>query len=329
MGQGNLTLVLLAVLLISAGGLYLIGKWIFRNSASSKETERVSRFVTSAATNRQAETGKKSNRFINSFVSSLRQWIEKSLSSISSEKLQQKLSSAYWPITDTEFILSRIAAVVFGFIFGWLFSGNFLGGIFLAAIGLMVPPMMLDRAITSRQRKFSNQLLDVLVLIKGAVHAGYGLMQSLDLAVKEIPAPASEEFGRVIREVRFGISLEGALNNLSKRMENDDLQIVVTAIIINTQVGGNLSTVLEATINTIRDRMQLLGEIHSLTSYSRFVGNMLSLLPLVTGVALFFISRDYYEPVKTSLIAQIGLGMAFIMMLLGNVWLRSIVKIKV
>jgi tight adherence protein B len=147
--------------------------------------------------------------------------------------------------------------------------------------------------------------------------------------VKEIPAPASEEFARVIREVRFGISLEGALDNLSNRMENDDLQIVVTAIIINTQVGGNLSNVLESSIDTIRNRMQLLGEIRSLTSYSRFVGNMLSLLPLITGVALFFISRDYFEPVKTSLISQILLGMAFLMVLIGNFWLRRIVKVKV
>jgi tight adherence protein B len=75
--------------------------------------------------------------------------------------------------------------------------------------------------------------------------------------------------------------------------------------------------------------MQLLGEIRSLTSYSRFVGNMLSLLPLITGVALFFISRDYFEPVKTSLISQILLGMAFLMVLIGNFWLRRIVKVKV
>ncbi|HBO33575.1 MAG TPA: hypothetical protein DD636_02350 [Anaerolineaceae bacterium] len=329
MGQSNLTLVLLAVLLISAWGLYMIGKWIYSHSALSKGTDRITRFVTPTATHRQAETDQKADGFINRLVISSREWINNSLSSISSEKLRQKLSSAYWPITDIEFILLRIVAVIFGLFFGWLIFSNLLGGIFLATIMLMVPPMMVDRAIVSRQRKFSNQLLDVLVLIKGAVQAGYGLMQALDLAVKEIPAPASEEFARVIREVRFGISLEGALDNLSNRMENDDLQIVVTAIIINTQVGGNLSNVLESSIDTIRNRMQLLGEIRSLTSYSRFVGNMLSLLPLITGVALFFISRDYFEPVKTSLISQILLGMAFLMVLIGNFWLRRIVKVKV
>jgi tight adherence protein B len=328
MDQGLLTLVLLAVLLLSAGGLYLIGRWIYRNSALTKGTERVSRFVTTIDTHKQQKTDQKSGK-VNNLVSSLRKWINKSLSNISSEDLQQKLSSAYWPITDTEFILLRIAVVVFGFFFGWLVSRNLLGGLFLAVLALMVPPMMLDRAITNRQRNFANQLLDVLVLIKGAVQAGYGLMQSFDLAVKEMPAPSSEEFSRVIREVRYGISLEDALNNLSKRMENDDLQIVITAIIINTQVGGNLSTVLESTISTIRDRMQLLGEIRSLTSYSRYVANLLSLLPIITGVAIFLISRDYYDPVKTSLIAQIGLGIALLMVVLGNIWLRRLVKINV
>ena len=83
----------------------------------------------------------------------------------------------------------------------------------------MVPRILLDRAIAQRQKKFHTQLLDVLVLIKGAVQAGYSLLQALDLAVKEIPAPASEEFGRVLREMRLGISLEGTLFNLQKNGE--------------------------------------------------------------------------------------------------------------
>jgi len=138
-------------------------------------------------------------------------------------------------------------------------------------------------------------LLDVLTLIKGSVQAGYGLMQALDLAVKEIPAPAAEEFGRVLYEVRLGLSLEDALFNLAERMDNDDLQIVVTAIIINDQVGGNLTTVLESTVNTIRDRLQLQGEIRSLTSYARYVANFLSVLPFITGIGIFLLSPSYFD----------------------------------
>ena len=146
--------------------------------------------------------------------------------------------------------------------------------------------------------------MDVLLLITGAVQAGYSLMQALDLAVKEIPAPASEEFGRVLSEIRFGISLEGTLFNLAERMASDDMQIVVTAIIINSQVGGNLSTVLDSTISTIRDRMHLFGEIRSLTSYARYVGNFLTLMPFIMGFIIFLMAPDFFATVKTSIITQ-------------------------
>ena len=154
-------------------------------------------------------------------------------------------------------------------------------------------------------------------------------MQSFDLAIKEVPAPASEEFGRVLREIRFGISLEGALFNLADRMENDDLQIVITAIIINSQVGGNLSTVLEATISTIRDRLHLMGEIRSLTSYARFVGYFLTLMPFISGALIFMLSPEYFETVKTSSITQIVYGMALVSVVIGNIWIKQTLKIRV
>jgi tight adherence protein B len=193
----------------------------------------------------------------------------------------------------------------------------------------MVPPILLDRAIAQRQKKFHEQLLDVLILIKGAVQAGYSLMQALDVAVEEIPAPASEEFGRILHEIHLGITLEQALINLAERMENDDLQIVVTAIIINNQVGGSLSTVLESTILTIRDRMHLFAEIRSLTSYSRYVGNFLTLMPFITGLAIFLLSPGYFDTVKTSLFTQGVFVAALVMVVIGNVWIRKLIKIKV
>jgi tight adherence protein B len=155
-------------------------------------------------------------------------------------------------------------------------------------------------------------------------------MQAMDLAGYEIQAPASEEFSRVIREVRLGLTLESALINLSNRMDNDDLYIVVTAIIINTQVGGNLSVVLDSTISTIRGRLQLMAEVRSLTSYSRLVANILSLTPILAAIGLFAMSGgEYFDPVKTSLIAQIGLGMALVMVLFGNLILRRMIDVKV
>jgi tight adherence protein B len=262
-------------------------------------------------------------------ISNFRKWLNNALGSLSSEKLQIKISSAYWQITDVEYIIIRVGLVVVTVALFSLIFGSILAGLFIGVIAVLAPSIFLDRAIAVRQNKFQDQLLDVLVLIKGAVQSGYSLLQALDLAVNEVPPPASEEFGRVLHEIRLGISTEDALLNLSERMASDDLQIVVTAIIINSQVGGNLSTILESTIETIRDRIQLFAEIRSLTSYSRYVGNFLSLLPFLAGLVIFMISPSYFDNLQTSIITQ-GIFLAsIVMVVIGNVWIRKIVKIKV
>lgn len=330
MNLDSTTLILLVVCGASFLGLVMIGVWFSRNKSVSEKEGRISRFVTpSIEENNKISVQKTSRNVQQQRIGKLRDWVNNSLSNISSEKLQMKLSSAYWEITDTEYILVRFIATFLGFFLAWLIFGNILAGIFLGVIAYLVPPILLDRSIANRQKKFQNQLLDVLVLIKGAIQAGYSLMQALDLAVNEIPAPASEEFGRVLHENRLGITMESALTNLSERMENDELHIVVTAIIINSQVGGNLSTVLESAISTIRDRMHLFGEVRALTSYSRFIGTFLTLMPFIAGIAIFMFSPDYFDTVKTSGLVQGMFGVALVGVMIGNIWVRKIVNIKV
>lgn len=324
------TLILFVVILSSFLGLIMVVVLLTRNKSVSQKEGRISHFVTSSAKESKPVIAHKNARQLQQQrIGKLRDWVNTSLSSISSEKLQMKLSSAYWEITDTEFILIRLISTVLGFFLAWLIFQNMLAGIFLAVIAILVPPLLLDRSIAQRQKKFHDQLLDVLILIKGAVQAGYSLMQALDLAVNEIPAPASEEFGRVLHENRLGITMESALTNLSERMENDDLHIVVTAIIINSQVGGNLSTVLESAISTIRDRLHLFGEVKALTSYSRYVGTFLTLMPFITGLAIFIFSPTYFDTVKTSGLTQGIFAIALVGVVIGNIWVRKIVDIKV
>lgn len=329
MNQDLITDILLAVFLLCAIGVIVIGGWMYRRGPSSKRQGRISRFVDPSVDDSQVTLARDSTLLSTQNIGKFRDWINDSLHGFSSDKLQLQLSSAYWTITDTEYILIRIVGTMIAFFMGWLIPGNILGGILLAAITIIVPPILLDRAIDQRQQKFHNQLLDVLLLITGAVQAGYSLMQALDLAVKEVPAPASEEFGRVLHEIRFGISLEGTLFNLAERMASDDMQIVVTAIIINSQVGGNLSTVLESTISTIRDRMHLVGEIRSLTSYARYVGNFLSLMPFIMGFIIFLMAPDFFDTVKTSMLTRAILLMALLGLIIGNIWIRRIIKIRV
>ncbi len=329
MNLNSSTVIFFVATLMSVSGLCMIGLWALKTRTSRKNQKRLSVFVKDKAENDEDTAEWDSLLFSGRETGKMRNWVNSNLAGVSSQKMQIKLSSAYWPITDTEFTLIRFFSTVIAFILGWMIPSNILGGFLFGAITVMIPPILLDRSIGRRQSKFQSQLLDVLVLIKGAVQAGYGLMQALSLAVEEIPAPASQEFGQVLHEIRLGNTLESALTNLVKRMESDDLQIVVTAIIINNQVGSSLSTVLEAAISTIRDRMQLLGEIRSLTSYARYVGNFLTLMPFITGIIIMILSPGHFDTVKTSMLAQLMFAIAFVGIIIGNMWIRQIVKIKV
>lgn len=331
MTQDSISAVLLIVVLVTGLGLLGIIFWLLRMISETRVSGRVGSFVGPAgempgpakATKEQG-TMIRLERF-----EGIRGQINETLAMLSTFALQTKISSAYWPITDVEFILLRVVVTALGFLIGWAIPQNIIGGIGLGFLFYLIPGFMLDRAIQNRRKKFGDQLLDFLVLIKGAVQAGYSLPQALDMAVNQATPPVSEEFSRVLREVKFGFGLDQALTNLSERMQNDDLMLVVTAIIINSQVGGNLSLVLTSAIDTIRDRIHLFGEVRSLTSYARYVGNFISLLPFIAGLLIFLVNPGYFKNVGTSLITQIIFVLALIGIIIGNIVIRQIVKIKV
>lgn len=255
--------------------------------------------------------------------------LNKALSVFASEKLQLQLLRADWPITVIEFILIRMVVTGLVFAGGWFFTGSLLVALGLALIAYITPGTMLVVSIANRQRKFQDQLIDTLVLIRGAVQAGYSFLQSLDVVVSELPAPASEEFDRVKREIQLGLPMGQALLNLSTRMESDDLHMVVTAVIINNQVGGNLSTMLTAVTDTIRARIQLFGEVRALTSYARYTSTFLTLLPLITALIIYFINPTYFDKALISPITQTIFFVAGINVILGNIWLRRIARVRV
>ena len=250
------------------------------------------------------------------------------LSGLASQKMSLKLSSANWPITETEYILIRFWGSVVAFGLGWLIGRSILSGLGMAVLAYLIPELMLRRSISSRQMQFERQLVDVLVLTTGAVRAGYSLPQALELVSKEMRAPASEEFRRVRHEISLGLSMSQALSNLVARMQNDDLYLVVTAININSQVGGNLVTMLGAVTTTIRERIRLFGEVRVLTAQQRFGSFLLTFLPIGVGAAMFVIRPEYMERLFEPQIICIPIGAA-IGIVLGNILIRRLGKIEV
>jgi len=255
--------------------------------------------------------------------------LNSTLAMFASAELNMRLLSANWPITETEYILIRFWSMVAGMALGWLFFKSPISGVGLAILAYIIPDLYLRRSIFTRRMAFERQLVDVLVLIKGAVRAGVSFLQSLDIVVQEMRAPASEEFRRVRREVGLGLPLSQALANLHARMENDDLFLLITAININNQVGGNLSTMLEAVTTTIRERIRLFAEVRALSSMQRYSGYILTLLPFMTAGVIFLLNPKYmarlFEPGIT-LCIPIG---ALIMVILGNIVVRMLAKVDV
>jgi tight adherence protein B len=330
LNQSFLLILLIAIYGFALFGLIAVTIILLRMNTQNRFANRVTRLVETQTEEQQfARTTSSGEISPEKRFEGLRGQINRALSFFSTDKLRLKIASAYWPISDIEFIIIQILVALLGFIIGWIIPGSIIGGLALGLLMYLIPGFILDRAIIQRRKMFQEQLLDFLVLIKGAIIAGYSLAQAMDMAIKEIPAPTSEEFSQVLREVKFGFPLEQALQNLSNRMQSDDLHIVVTAILLNTQMGGNLSTVLEATIDTIRERIHLYGEIRSLTSYARYVGALITFLPFLTGLIIFFINPGFFDNVKTSPISQMILLLALVGVILGNFLIRRIMNIKV
>jgi len=198
-----------------------------------------------------------------------------------------------------------------------------------ALLGYFLPRMWVGRRIGSRLNAFNKQLPDTITLLSNSLRAGSSFLQSIELVSRESPAPMGPEMGRVVREVNLGLSMEEALSNLVRRIKSDDLDLMVTAIGVQQQVGGNLAEILDTIAFTIRERVRIKGEIRTLTAQGRYSGYLVAFLPIAIMVTLNFINPEFMQPLFTELIGQILLVCGAIMMLIGFFAIQKITDIKV
>ncbi|HSQ17053.1 MAG TPA: type II secretion system F family protein [Anaerolineales bacterium] len=317
-----LVIVLVGFVILIAYGLALYG---IRNAflSAGEVSTRLEAYAAVPDTSQPHTATRRRSGFIR-----WRMRLNSMMSVLASEKISMQLTSANWPITESEYVLIRIWGSVISFGLGWLIGRSFISGLGMAVLAFLVPELILRRSIINRQMAFERQLVDVLMLTTGAVRAGYSLPQALDLISKEMRAPASEEFRRVRQEVGLGLPLSQALTNLVTRMQNDDLYLAVTAININSQVGGNLVTMLQAVTNTIRERIRLFGEVRVMTAQQRFGSLVLTFLPIGIGAGMFVINPDYMSRLLDPQIICLPIG-AVIGIVLGNIAIRRLGKIEV
>jgi tight adherence protein B len=245
------------------------------------------------------------------------------------EGIKADLARADLSLTVSEYLVIRAGIVLLGLMLGYLIQRDLLSGLLLGAVGFVVPIVYVRMRQDRRLRAFNAQLPDVLDHMVGSLRAGYGLLQSVEWVSRQIPHPAGTEFDRVIREVQLGRSLNESFDSMVRRINSDDLALIITAIKIQHEVGGNLADILEIVAHTIRERVRIQREIVVLTSQQRYSGYVLMVMPIALAVILYIINPSYerqlFAPGPT---LCIPIGTA-IMMIIGFFVMRRIVDIEV
>jgi tight adherence protein B len=240
------------------------------------------------------------------------------------QKWRRQLARADIKLNVAEYAAVHVLAVIVFFAASYfiVFSGQIVMSILAAFVGFFAPRIYVARATSNRLIKFEEQLPDTLSLWVNALRSGYSVLQSMEAIAKDSPEPTATEFKRVVQEVQLGIDMDDALEHLLNRVESEDLDLVVTAVNIQREVGGNLAEILEVIGTTIRERIKLKGEIRVLTSQGRITGYLISFLPI--GLALFlnaanpgymgqmFENRLCGWPMIGAGLALIGIGTAVI-----------------
>jgi len=223
------------------------------------------------------------------------EWFNDQLGRFSwSQNISKDLARADIKLRVGEYILVWIGTILLvGFIAWYLGQQQIMSFIIGGVVGFFLPGFYVRREQGKRLRRFDEQLADMLNLMVNGLRAGYSTLQALEAVSKELPPPISDEFRRVVQEMQLGVPMERALDNLFRRINSKDLDLVITAMNVQREVGGNLSEILETISHTIRERVRIKGEIRVLTSQVMMSGKFLASMPVLLAFGMYFLNRGY------------------------------------
>ena len=243
--------------------------------------------------------------------------------------LDFKLQQAGVPLLGTEFVLLlAVSAVVAGLIAVFA-TKKWYAGILAAILIVAVEYVYVLVRIERRSSSFTNQLGDCLMMVANAMRAGFSFLQAMELISKEMEPPISEEFKHVMRDISLGASVERGLEDMDKRVGSPDFSLVVTAVLIQQQVGGDLARILDTISDTIQDRIRMRREVRTLTTQGRVSGWILVALPVALGLLLHIMVPGYMDILFENRLGQMAIVAAVVMEIIGFFIIQRIVDIDV
>lgn len=247
------------------------------------------------------------------------------------ERISRELARADLKLKTGEYIALIIVSSLVTGVIGYYMGGSIFFALVGLIAGLFIPRFFVRYQQSARLRKFNDQLPDMLNLMVNGLRSGFSALQSMEAVSQELPSPISDEFRRVVQEMQLGVPMEGALENLERRIVSDDLDLAVTAINIQREVGGNLAEILDTISYTIRERIRIQGEMRAVTASVTFSGRFLSVMPLILAVVLWTLNRQYMmqffdEPIICGVSMLILAG---ILLVVGYTILTRIAKVEI
>lgn len=236
-------------------------------------------------------------------------------------------------VSPKRFMAIQIGSTLVLFGIGIIMMDGVLPKLFAASIlsivGFFAGSAFVKKAKERRQQKFDEQFTDAIALISNAVRSGLSLMQAMELVVSEMPNPVAYEMNLVIQSTRVGIPIDIALTEMSKRIQSVDLDIFITAVLIQSQTGGNLTEILETLGLTIRERFKLQRRIKALTAQGIASAYILTFLPIVLGIALFFVQPEMMKLLFTTNYGLMLNLLVIVMISIGSFFVKKIITIDI
>lgn len=252
--------------------------------------------------------------------------------------IKLKIAQADLKLRVVEYMGLKVVVAVIAAIVGGIVGGGLLLAVVGGVVGFNAPSWYISSTGKKRIRAFNDQLSDSLNLWVNALRSGYSVLQSMEAIATEMPPPVSKEFERVVQEVRLGLPVHEGLANMLRRVPSEDLDLVITAVNIQREVGGNLAEILETISYTIRERVRIKGEINTLTSQGRISGYVISFLPIGLSLVLYLINKPYVEQLwerePPYFLADypcgwLMLGISLLMIFFGWLAIQKVVNIEV
>ncbi len=333
----NPTIIALGILLLM--GISLLLYALVGKTGTDKSTkDRLNQYVGDFGQLDSADADKEDKRSAAKITKSIDEAIE---SQGFVQNIQVQLAQANLRITPTEYILLIFVSIISTAALTFLIYRNMPMTLAGAVLGFFLPRFYLGSRKRKRLKMFNDQLGDAINLMANGLRSGYSILQAMESVGTEMPDPIAEEFQRVVREVQLGVSTERAMNNMVRRIPSDDLDLMVTAINIQHEVGGNLAEILEVISFVIRERVRIAGEIKTLTAQGMLSGYIISLLPIVLSLLLYAMNHEYMgrmflpcaEGGPTSCAAQpcgwIMSGVGLILIIIGFLAIQKVVRIDI